>query len=75
MPDLNEVLKSALSLPVEDRAALADKLLASLNELDEQEAERLWADEAQRRLEEYRAGRVTASDSQAVAEKASRLFR
>jgi hypothetical protein len=75
MPDLNEILKGALSLPIEDRAALADRLLASLDELDEQEAERLWADEAQRRLEELRAGRAVASDSQAVAEKASRLLR
>jgi len=75
MPDLNEILKSALSLPSEDRAALADRLLASLDELDEEEAERLWTDEAQRRLEELRTGRVMASDSRAVAEKASRLFR
>lgn len=75
MPDLAEVLKGALSLPINDRAALADKLLASLDELDEEEAERLWAEEAHRRLEEYRAGRAVVSDSQAVAGKASRLFR
>lgn len=75
MSDLSEILKSALGLPMEDRAVLADRLLASLDELDEQEAERLWATEAQRRLEELRAGRVAASDSQALAEKASRLFR
>lgn len=75
MSDLNEILKSALGLPMEDRAALADRLLASIDELDEQEAERLWATEAQRRLEELQAGRVPASDSHAVAEKASRLFR
>lgn len=75
MSDLSEILKSALGLPMEDRAVLADRLLASLDELDEQEAERLWATEAQRRLEELRAGRVAASDSQALDEKASRLFR
>lgn len=44
-----------LSLAVHDRAALAEKLLASLEELSEEEAERLWAEEAQRRREEYRA--------------------
>jgi hypothetical protein len=38
MPDLGEVLKSALSLKVGDRAALAERLLASLDELDEEEA-------------------------------------
>ncbi len=58
MADLTEVLKNALSLNVNDRAALAERLLASLDELDEEEAERLWTQEAQRRLEEYRAGRA-----------------
>ena len=75
MPDLADVLKSALSLPIDDRAVLADRPLASLEELDEEEPERLWAQEAQRRLEEYRAGRAVASDAQVVASKASRLFR
>ena len=75
MPNPTEVLKSALSLPVDDRAALAEKLLASLDDLDEQEAERLWAKEAQRRLEEYRGGRAVAVDANEVAKKAERHFR
>jgi hypothetical protein len=75
MPDLGEVLKSALSLKLDDRAALAERLLASLDELDEEEAERLWAEEAQRRLEQYRAGRARATDAQDVANKAEALFR
>ena len=72
MADLAEVLKNALSLNVNDRAALAERLLASLDDLDEEEAERLWAEEAQRRLEEYRAGVAGSPD---VAKKAERLFR
>jgi hypothetical protein len=75
MPDLGEVLKSALSLKLEDRAALAERVLAGLDELDEEEAERLWGEEAQRRLEEYRAGRVGAAEAHDVAKKAERLFR
>lgn len=47
-----EIVNVALSLDVDDRAALAQKLLASLNELNDESVERLWADEAQRRLEE-----------------------
>jgi hypothetical protein len=43
--------------------------------LDEEEAGRLWAEEAQNRLEEYRAGRAGASAAQDVAKKAERLFR
>ncbi len=75
MPDLSEVLKSALSLKLDDRAALAEKLLASLDDLGEEEAERLWAQEAQRRLDEYHAGRAGTVEAQDVAKKAHRLFR
>jgi len=74
MPNLSEVLKNALSLDVHDRAALAEKLLASLEELSEEEAERLWAEEAQRRLEEYRAGRAKGVSAEAVHDKAKRLL-
>ena len=75
MPDPGEVLKSALSLKLEDRATLAERLLASLDELDEKEAERVWALEAQRRLDESHAGRTGAVEAQDVANKAYRLFR
>ncbi len=75
MPDLAELLKSALSLSVDDRAALAERLLASLEELSEEEAERLWAEEAQRRLEEYRAGRAKAVQAEAVHGRAEGLLR
>ena len=74
MPDLSEVLKSALSLKLDDRAALAERLLASLDELGEEEADRVWAEEARRRREEYRAGRAGAVAAEEVAKKAERLF-
>lgn len=75
MSDLDEVLKRALSLDVSDRAALAGTLLAILEELPEEEAQRLWAEEAQRRFERYRAGRARAVRAEEVHEKAERLFR
>jgi putative addiction module component (TIGR02574 family) len=75
MANLAEVLGNALSLEVRDRAALAERLLASLEELTEEEANRLWAEEAQRRLEEYRAGRAQAVQTDEVHAKAKRLFR
>ena len=74
MANLAEVLGNALSLEVRDRAALAEKLLASLEELTEEEANCLWAEEAQRRLEEYRAGRAQAVQADEVHAKAERLF-
>ena len=60
MPNLSVILKNAMNLDVHDRAALAEKLLASLEQLSDKEAERIWTDEAQRRLEEYRTGRSKA---------------
>jgi hypothetical protein len=60
MPDLDAVLKSALKPDTSDRALLAEGLLASLDageELDEAEADRLWAEEAQKRLKEATSGR------------------
>ena len=75
MSNLAEILKNAMNLDIHDRATLAERLLASLEELREEEAERLWAEEAQRRLEEYRAGRAKALRAEEVHEKAEKLFR
>ena len=74
MANLGEILKSALSLEVRDRATLAERLLASLEEITEEEAEQLWAEEAERRLNEYRAGRAEAVPADEVHKKAERLF-
>jgi putative addiction module component (TIGR02574 family) len=74
MTTLESVLRSALGLDVADRAALAEKLLASLDELSEEEAERLWAEESRRRLEAYRAGRASSISAEEVFRKAERLL-
>ena len=75
MPDRADVFKNALGLDVQDRASLGQRLLASLEELSEEDAEGLWAQEAQRRLDEYRAGRANAIPVEEVAKKAENLFR
>ena len=75
MADLVDVLRSALSLGARDRAALAEKLLASLEELNEEETERLWAEEAQRRLEAYQSGQAKATPAEELHRKAEKLFR
>ena len=74
MPNLLEIMKDAMSLDVRYRATLAERLLASLEELSEEEAERLWAEEAQRRLDEYRAGRAKAVQADTVHAKVEKLF-
>ena len=75
MADLAEIVRTALSLNADERAALAEKLLASLDDLDEKESERLWAEEAMVRLEEYRGGRAGVADALDVAKKAEKLLR
>jgi putative addiction module component (TIGR02574 family) len=75
MSNLADVIKGAMSLDVRDRAALAEKLLASLEELTDDEADRLWAEESQRRLDQYRAGNAKAVSADAVHEKVNKLLR
>ena len=54
----NEVITAALQLGIEERAQLAGRLLLSLDEPSESEVERLWLVDAERRLKEFRAGKV-----------------
>ena len=57
--EVAELLKKALALPPEARAALADSLLESLDEepLDEG-VEAAWSEEIKRRIEEIDSGKV-----------------
>jgi putative addiction module component (TIGR02574 family) len=52
-----ELFDEAISLPVETRTLLADKLLQSLNPT-RTEIDKLWAKEAEKRVEEIRKGKV-----------------
>jgi putative addiction module component (TIGR02574 family) len=56
--DRAELLKDALALPPEDRAALADSLLESLDHEIDEGAEHAWLDEIQKRLREIDTGAV-----------------
>lgn len=56
---LEAIEKEALDLPLPERARLAEKLLSSLDNLSEAEAEQLWFQEAQRRAVEIDQGLVT----------------
>jgi putative addiction module component (TIGR02574 family) len=56
--NIEELSVASMQLTIEDRAVLAGKLLLSLDEPNAVEVERLWLNEAERRLEAYRTGRV-----------------
>ena len=53
----SELLEQAISLPVEERASLADLILRCLNPPNSS-IDRKWAAVAQRRLKELRSGKV-----------------
>jgi putative addiction module component (TIGR02574 family) len=57
MPDLTEELtQKARALPPEDRARLAEELLASLHENADSEIEAAWDEEIRRRIMEIESG-------------------
>jgi len=52
-----DLFDEAVSLPIEIRAQLVDKLLRSLHPI-QKEIDELWAAEAEKRVEEIRSGKV-----------------
>jgi putative addiction module component (TIGR02574 family) len=67
---LEEIIKVAKDLSLEERAELAGTLLLSLDEPSESEVERLWLQEAKRRLQEFREGRVKGIPAEEVFNRA-----
>ena len=66
---------AALSLPPDERAALAEKLLSSLDEPSDAEIEQAWLSVADRRARELDRGDVQAVSEQDVRRKARSLLR
>ncbi len=58
--------EDALTLPDDDRAALVDVLLRSLKSPAAEEIDRLWAEEAERRVKEIEDGTVELLDGREV---------
>ena len=55
-----------LSLPCEDRIYLVDRLLESLNGPSREDVDQLWAEEAERRIDEQESGKVEAIPGEQV---------
>jgi len=71
MPRKLEQLESELlSLEPQVRATLARTLLQSLDNLSEEECERLWAEEGEARYRDFKAGKSTATDGDEVFSRA-----
>lgn len=65
----------ALGLPVAERAALAERLIESLDSLDDAETEQLWVEEAERRYHAYKQGRLPARPADEAIQHAQARFR
>ncbi|UCD48550.1 MAG: addiction module protein [Phycisphaerales bacterium] len=70
---MKELIEEVVSLPVEERAAVADMILRSLNAPDS-DVDRKWAEAAQRRLAEVRSGQVTPIGGEEVFARAWKRF-
>jgi len=58
-PDVSELLKKALALPPESRAALATSLFESLDDEPADEGvEAAWSEEIKRRIDDIDSGKV-----------------
>ena len=73
--DSKTLQEEALSLPPDERAALAEKLLSSLDEPSEAELERACLSEASRRARELDRGDVQGISEEDVRRKARSLLR
>ena len=76
MPTLVEELSArARTLPPEDRARLAEDLLASLQDESESESEAAWDHEIERRVAEVQAGTARLIPAEDVHAEARRIYR
>ena len=64
----NNILKEALTLKPSQKADLIDKLLSSLDKPDT-EIDKLWAKEAEDRIDAYDQGKIRAITLEKVLEK------
>ncbi len=69
-----QLIEEVVSLPVEERALVADSLLRSLNQ-PESEIDKAWAKEAKRRLDEFRSGQVKGIPGDEVFNKVWERFK
>ena len=65
----------ALKLSPQERARLAERLISSLDDHVDPDSERLWLEEAERRLDELLSGNVTSIPADEVFRKARSSLR
>jgi putative addiction module component (TIGR02574 family) len=73
MPIHKKLIEEVLSLPVDERARIANTLLESLN-VPNPAIDKKWAEVAKRRLEELRSGKVKPIPGEEVFERVQKRF-
>jgi putative addiction module component (TIGR02574 family) len=71
----NKVVEEALSLPSDERASLVEKLISSLNLPVQEEIDKLWADESERRVSQIEKGEIELIPGNEVFAKIRRKYR
>ena len=74
MPKTEKLFEDAVSLPVEERVKLIEKLLESTNP-PEKEIDEWWKNEAEKRVEEIESGEVDTIPGEKVFEKIKKRFK
>ena len=72
---VDELSQRARALSPEDRARLADELLASLDEDSSPDSEQAWEQEIGRRVEEIRSGRAKLIPADQVFAETARIYK
>jgi len=71
----DKVYNKALSLPANDRVGLVERLLSSLNLPTQPDVDKLWADEAERRVAQIDSGEVDLIPGETVFERIRQRYR
>jgi len=68
----SDIESEAMQLSRQERALLVERLLTTLDFGEDVNAEELWLQEAERRYQEYRAGRQASKPAEQVFEDAKK---
>jgi putative addiction module component (TIGR02574 family) len=72
---VEKLTEEVLALPADARALMADRLVESLDPLEDDGVRGAWAAEATRRRDEIRSGKVAAISGETAAEQVRALLR
>ena len=68
MDGAEDIVSKAVALPIEIRARIIDQLLKSMNPT-QKEIDKMWAEEAERRVGEIKSGKVKTIPGEEVFKK------